>query len=369
MKQYLKRDIANAKSHDFILGFKIWGRHDIFCAKKGAFCGVYLTDDLPNLYPDDCPDELTCVCVNREFVLRGDGSMEEEQLLENCQKHLQTPTALAVVAVTVAFEEEEPKSENFTFGEVRVLRKLLQVTSPFLWDEKGYWTYETGYPSEELLAQLIERGWAREATLPEKLVKLFTIPKLKEICVLCDLPRTGDKQMLAERIAANEPDKAAELTQGKPISVITDSGKSNIVLQSGFAQAQELKDDYERREQSYQKLVHYARQIEGAKIQINANPWSSCEKLPQIVGVYDPSKSPWLPLGDCPQTRMKPCSCWNASIIEAYPLMREAGTSHEQGLQLTQTEAVPELVPQQEKKKHNFFIRWLGWLLWKLGVF
>lgn len=329
MRQYLKRDIANAKSHNFILGFKISGRHDIACPRSGGFCGAFLPDELPNLYPDDCPDEHACCCINHEFVMHGDGSLEEAKLLERLSESPPVKSSELPLPIAVAIETEEPKTVSFNYAEVRVLRKILQTPSPFVWDEKGHWTYETGYPSEELLVRLIGNEWLREATLPEVLMKLTTIPRLKEICVQCSLPRSGDKKMLAERVATLASDQAKSITSGVHVIAITDLGRENMGLQSGYANQQELKTDEDQRGKAYQKLIFYAQHIEGAKIQVNANSWSSCEKLPQIVGVYAPSKAPWLPLGDCPQKGRKPCSCWNASIIEAYPVADEPEKFHE----------------------------------------
>jgi hypothetical protein len=317
MHAALKRDIANAKSHSFILGIKISGRHDVFCEKKATFCGVYLPDALPDLYPADCPNEGACNCINREFVMEGDGSLEELQLRERIAGEVPVKVDFPSAVVAVASTVEDDKSDTFTYAEVRVLRKLLQVTGPFIWDEKGVWTYEAGYPSERLLARLIENGWVREATLQEKLTKLTTIPKLTDICKQQGLPRSGDKQMLVDRVATGALDLAETLVAGLRLAVVTDDGKKNLGLQSGQARERELGLDFEQREQSYQKLVYYAQHVRGAKIQVTVNSWSSCEKSLQFVGIYDPDKAPALPPGDCPMTGMKPCSCWNATIIES----------------------------------------------------
>lgn len=359
MRTHLKRAIVNAKSHDFILGFRVMGRHDISCPLKGGFCGAFHPDELPALYPEDCPDESACACITYEFVMRGDDTVEAAQLGEKRSDFsVPNPEQLAVMAQPVCVASEEPSSVSFTFAEVRVLRKLLQIASPFIWDEKGYWTSEAGYPSSELLTRLVSIGWVREATQQEKLMKLMTVAKLREVCGQCNLKKTGDKEMLTERLTIGAPEQAAALTSGTIVAVVMDEGKSKIGLQTGYARKAEMQQDFEKREQSYQKLVHYARQTDGAKIQVNANSWSSCEKLPQIVGVYDPSEAPWLPLGDCPNIGLKPCACWSAWIVEAPPGQRQSRAAPTQAVQDVQIlDAAP--VISSNKRDPNFLIRWL----------
>ena len=360
MRTHLKRAIVNAKSHDFILGFRVMGRHDVSCPLKGRFCGAFLPDELPVLYPEDCPEERACACITYEFVMRGDDTVEAAQLREKSSDFsAPNPEQLEVMAQPVCVTSDEPSSENFTFAEVRVLRKLLQVPSPFIWDEKGYWTSEAGYPSSELFTRLVAIGWVREATQQEKLMKLMTVAKLREVCSQCTLKKTGDKEMLAERLAISAPEQASALTSGAIVAVVMDEGKSKIELQSGHARKAEMQQDLEEREQSYQKLVHYARQTDGAKIQVNANSWSSCEKLPQIVGVYDPSEAPWLPLGDCPNIGLKPCACWSAWIVGAPPGQRQTRAASTQVAQDVQfVEAAP--VISSNKRDPNSLIRWIA---------
>ena len=360
MRTHLKRAIVNAKSHDFILGFRVMGRHDVSCPLKDRFCGAFLPDDLPALYPEDCPDESACACINYEFVMRGDDTVEAAQLGEkNSNFSAPNPEQLAVMAQPVCVASEEPFSANFTFSEVRVLRKLLQVAGPFIWDEKGYWTYEAGYPSTELLNRLVSIGWVREATQQEKLMKLATVAKLRELCGQCNLKKTGDKEMLTERLAISAPEQAAALTHGTIVAVVMDEGKSKIGLQSGYARKAEMQQDFEQREQSYQKLLHYARQTDGAKIQVNANSWSSCEKLSQIIGVYAPSEAPRLPLGDCPNIGLKLCSCWSAWIVEAPPGQRQSRAGHTQATQDVEI-VEPAPVISINKRDPNFLIRWIA---------
>lgn len=82
MLVYLKRDIDDAKRHPHItIGFKVWARNDAMwahqeCPRALQLAGVYLPDEVPDLYPADCPNEGSCCCVLREAVLSCDESAE-----------------------------------------------------------------------------------------------------------------------------------------------------------------------------------------------------------------------------------------------------------------------------------------------------
>lgn len=85
MLRYLARDIASAKTGKVIIGFKIserddrgWPRGD--CARVAALEGVYLPDELPDLYPADCPREDICCCIFMETILDVDDTPESREL-------------------------------------------------------------------------------------------------------------------------------------------------------------------------------------------------------------------------------------------------------------------------------------------------
>jgi hypothetical protein len=86
MLQYLARDVAEAKQHDFILGFKVVARtdyplsHGRPCPRAQKFAGLYLADELPKLYPANCPDPTACACTLREFVFNEPVTPESEIL-------------------------------------------------------------------------------------------------------------------------------------------------------------------------------------------------------------------------------------------------------------------------------------------------
>ena len=87
MLSFLARHVADAQQPGSrLLGFKVairedWPRCDI----SARFHGVFLADELPDLYPVDCPDESACACVLYNAIICGDGS-REAALLE--QRHL-----------------------------------------------------------------------------------------------------------------------------------------------------------------------------------------------------------------------------------------------------------------------------------------
>lgn len=68
-----------------ILGIKVYARTDDGwdkhpCPRASQFVGVYLPDELPELYPADCPDPGYCCCVLREMVLTSDFTEDAETL-------------------------------------------------------------------------------------------------------------------------------------------------------------------------------------------------------------------------------------------------------------------------------------------------
>ncbi len=84
MLEYLERDKCDARRLKFVLGFKVWSRGaDWPCPRAASLEGVYLVEDLPDLYPADCPigdPHNACCCVLREFVFQDDDSVEATAL-------------------------------------------------------------------------------------------------------------------------------------------------------------------------------------------------------------------------------------------------------------------------------------------------
>lgn len=72
MLGYLARDVAQAREQAFILGFEVVARTDWPCPRSAALAGVYLPDELPDLYPADCPHDMACACILAEMVLASD---------------------------------------------------------------------------------------------------------------------------------------------------------------------------------------------------------------------------------------------------------------------------------------------------------
>jgi hypothetical protein len=85
MREFFDRDLNSARQEACIIGMKIWHRDDLHWADKPCaiglkLCGLYLPDEVPELYSEICPEEYCC-CLNREMVLRGDASADEENLI------------------------------------------------------------------------------------------------------------------------------------------------------------------------------------------------------------------------------------------------------------------------------------------------
>lgn len=85
MLNYYASDRADAQQSRVNLGIKVYARTDDGwkdhpCPRASQFVGVYLPDELPELYPADCPDPGCCCCVLREMVLTCDNT-EDSRLL------------------------------------------------------------------------------------------------------------------------------------------------------------------------------------------------------------------------------------------------------------------------------------------------
>ena len=113
MRVYFERDLNDARQSPSILGIKIWPRDDGFwatdpCPRAAGFSGVFLPDEVPELYPDDCPDEDACCCVNRMMVLRDDTSPEAEILRQKMiQRGMTPPPQRADVRPLTETEQDE----------------------------------------------------------------------------------------------------------------------------------------------------------------------------------------------------------------------------------------------------------------------
>lgn len=81
MRGFLFRDLAMARLTRCIVGFRIYARDDYPCPMAQRFVGVYLPEEMPDLYPDDCPHEDACGCVLRETILDCDETEAASELL------------------------------------------------------------------------------------------------------------------------------------------------------------------------------------------------------------------------------------------------------------------------------------------------
>lgn len=91
MLDFLDHDVSDAKRSNIVIGFKIserddrgWPRGD--CTRIAALEGLYLPDELPDLYPADCPREDYCCCVSRVAVLSCDDTPDSRLLREKIAK-------------------------------------------------------------------------------------------------------------------------------------------------------------------------------------------------------------------------------------------------------------------------------------------
>lgn len=96
-REYFDRDVNDARKSNFILGIKIYANtHEYWmeekCPKAAQFIGLYLPDEVPELYPDDCPAEYACSCVCRDMILSSDSTDEAMALrARNAERGLPEP--------------------------------------------------------------------------------------------------------------------------------------------------------------------------------------------------------------------------------------------------------------------------------------
>lgn len=97
MLEFLARDVAGAKSGNAVIGFSIterddpaWPRGD--CTRVASLKGVYLPDELPDLYPADCPREDYCCCISIVSILDCDVTEEGRKIRARMiERGLQAP--------------------------------------------------------------------------------------------------------------------------------------------------------------------------------------------------------------------------------------------------------------------------------------
>ena len=83
--RYLAREVRSAIEHpEVVLGFKITPRDDWRpespCPLALRLAGVYLPDELPELFPIECPDDDGCACVLYNTVLAHDKTSDADYL-------------------------------------------------------------------------------------------------------------------------------------------------------------------------------------------------------------------------------------------------------------------------------------------------
>nr|WP_315242095.1 hypothetical protein [uncultured Albidiferax sp.] len=137
LKEYLQRDLADARKSAFILGFKVWARDDWFvegaqCPRAKEFAGCYLPDELPDLYPKKCPDKTACCCILHEFVFARDKTPEADILRKRMVLQGDTPPS----------SEEDP--EVTPEAEAEIVRVATEELANAPADKKAVWEFVLG---------------------------------------------------------------------------------------------------------------------------------------------------------------------------------------------------------------------------------
>lgn len=85
MLGFLDGHVADVRQSNVVIGFKVEARTDNLwasglCPRAAQLEGVYLPDELPDLYPEDCPIEEFCCCTLYNTVLSCDDTPESRFL-------------------------------------------------------------------------------------------------------------------------------------------------------------------------------------------------------------------------------------------------------------------------------------------------
>lgn len=114
MRGYFDRDLKTSRKSAFILGFKVWARNDWNplnpCPLASTFEGVYLPDEVPELYPYHCPDESACACILYEFVFKDDQTFEAKTLSDRMAARGIAERISEVHPSTLVMESRSPMS-------------------------------------------------------------------------------------------------------------------------------------------------------------------------------------------------------------------------------------------------------------------
>lgn len=217
---------------------------------------------------------------------------------------------------------EKPSSKNFSDEELRVCMDVEARTRPFIWDERGSYTQLLIAPSTSLLHRLMQMEWLRNATMQERMEHFLTVPRLRAACADLQLPKSGDKSMLIERLISKAPDWCKEHAGMRRVVVVTPEGRDGLSALIGAARGVWNDSDRALRRDAYQKSVQACLQMApGHLIHVVGNSWSNCPKLRTISGLYHPEAAPDLPPLDCPMNRG--CTCWSHSIVRVDEDLRE----------------------------------------------
>lgn len=145
MLGYLQRDIDGAnQSPHVIIGFKVWPRTDAMwvheqCTRADQLAGVYLPDEMPDLYPANCPCEEFCTCIRRESVLSSDDSSESRLLREKI-------AARGLPEPPPPWGPMEPLTPERQAETLALIEKELNTVPE---QEKGVWRYLQGLFSKQ----------------------------------------------------------------------------------------------------------------------------------------------------------------------------------------------------------------------------
>lgn len=87
MLGFLARDVEGAKTNGVTIGFRVSERDDRGwfrggCSRVATLEGLYLPDELPDLYPADCPYEYPCACISIVGILHVDDTEDGRLLRE-----------------------------------------------------------------------------------------------------------------------------------------------------------------------------------------------------------------------------------------------------------------------------------------------
>lgn len=111
------------------------------------------------------------------------------------------------------------------------------------------WTKVLGEPSENVIETFLKEGLLREGNLQEKMESKFSVNDLKVFSRVRDLPVTGKKSLLIERLIQADKKEMESFVENENIIICSDKGK--LIAEEYLAKEKEIRLAAEQKVLSY----------------------------------------------------------------------------------------------------------------------